>query len=103
MEARYLSAVVGVCLLACPAVAQPTHRNIFSGRQTYWVKGDSNVTVEEKDHRTTSEHSRSAPDAEYVKVSSQPKSGVTDAEYAHYVYETPAPPITDQLSASLCV
>lgn len=104
MDARFLLGCV--CVLGVsvgPAAGQQTHRNIFSGRQTYWVPGDANVAVEEKDHRTAQDHTRSAPDAEYVKITAQPRPGVTDSEFAHYVYDTPQAPVNDQLTASVWV
>jgi hypothetical protein len=104
MDARFLVAlVIGLGASAGPAAAQQIHSNKFSGRQTYWVKGDRNVKVEEKDHRIVQDHSYSAPDSEFVKIVAQPLPGVADAEYVHYTYDTPPAPVTDQLSAGVFV
>ena len=95
--------LVAVGLLAIAAVlpaqtpaARGTHyhRDGFSGRQPSWVAGDTNVELEEKDHRISTERYYNAPSSEYLKVESKPKVAGTDAEFAHYYYETPPCPVS---------
>lgn len=83
------------------------HRDGFAGRQPVWIAGDSNVTVEEKDHRIVTDRYYNAPSSEYLKIDAKPTNRNNDAEFLHYHYDTPKAPLapTDgsTLSASVWV
>lgn len=104
-------ALLGLVLLAAGVVGrQPsqepdsgmhTHRDGFSGRQTAWLPGESNVRIAEKDHRIAEDRYFNAPSSEYLKIEGAPASNTSDAEFAYYFYETPPAPLTERTAASL--
>ena len=79
------------------------HRNGFGGKDPYWVRGDGNIHFDEKAHKISDEHARNALTSEYIKVEANPKAGAVDAEFAHYYYDTPAAPVTNDLVARIWV
>ena len=83
------------------------HRNGFAGREPVWVKAETNVSVEEKDHRIVTDRYYNAPSSEYLKIEAKPSGKADDAEYAHYAYDTPKCPLVPSdgttASASLWV
>ncbi len=101
MRRRYfLGLAVSVLALAAFVVAQVpeaarghVHRDGFAGREAAWVLADANVKVEEKDHRIVTNSYFNAPSSEYLKIDAQPNTGKTDAEFVHYVYDTPPCPV----------
>ena len=92
---------LGVVLALHPARGQQIHRHTFSGRQTALVRGDANVRAEEKEHDVSTQSFRSQPSSEHLKLAAE--AGTGDAAYIHYFYETPPAPVTELLSASVCV
>lgn len=101
MRRRY-ALIFGLMLvsLAALAVAQPpdhlrghVHRDGFAGREPAWILSDTNLKIEEKDHRIVTNSYFNAPSSEYVKFVAQPNPGKTDSEFIHYRYETPPCPI----------
>ena len=80
------------------------HRNGFSAKSTtFFLKGDANIRFEERDHKVSGEHHKSAATSEYVKVEANPPGGATDKEFVHYYYECPPAPVTEQLVFSVQV
>jgi hypothetical protein len=101
MHERY-SLWVGLAVVTCAAVvvAQSpegprghVHRDGFASREPAWAVADTNLKVEEKDHRIVSNSYFNAPSSEYLKVEAQPAGGKADAEFVHYAYDTPACPV----------
>src|SRR3954468_841591 len=80
--ATALPVMLGAALIAVgPVRADDLHRNGFSGRDPFWVKGDANIHFEEKAHKISDEKARNATTSEYIKVEAKPAPGSTDAEY----------------------
>ncbi len=77
------------------------HRNGFSAKATFFLKGDANIRYEERDHKVSAEHHKSAATSEYLKVEANPPGGATDKEFVHYYYECPPAPLTEQLVLSV--
>src|SRR5439155_20727220 len=48
--------------------ADEIHRNDFSGKNTFFVKGDANVRVEEKAHDLSGDRSRSLPTSQHIRL-----------------------------------
>jgi len=69
------------------------HRDGFAGRQPVWTAGDTNVTVEVKDHRIVVDRYYNAPSSEYLKIDAKPALQGDDADYVHYHYDVPKAPI----------
>lgn len=113
MRQRYLVWLAVFGLAAVVVAQQPegarghVHRDGFAGREPAWVAGETNMKVEEKDHRIVTNSYFNAPSSEYLKIEAQPASGKSDAEFVHYVYDTPACPIAavagEEPSASVWV
>jgi len=105
MLCRFLavSGTVGLALVLTllPVSGQQIHRHGFSNRQTAFVRGDTNLQVDEQDHDLSTQSFKSQPTSEHLKLVSE--AGTGDAAYVHYFYETPPAPITDQLTASVWV
>ena len=77
------------------------HRNGFSAKSTtFFLKGDANVRFEERDHKVSAEHHKSATTSEYLKVEANPPGGATDKEFVHYYYECPPAPLATSRSVS---
>ena len=72
------------------AVADEIHRNDFSAKTTFFVKGAANVRVEEKGHDLSAERSRSLPTSEHIRLLLA--TGKNETNYAYYYYPTPAVP-----------
>ena len=107
---RYALLLVAVIPLASLIADGPKthyHRNGFAGREPVWVKAETNVSVEEKDHRIVTDRYYNAPSSEYLKIEAKPSGKADDAEYAHYAYDTPKCPLVPSdgttASASLWV
>jgi hypothetical protein len=88
-----------VCVGAIGLSQTPSamHRNGFSAKETFFLKGDANIKFEEKDHKVSGEHHKSAMTSEYIKIEANPQPGATEAEFVHYYYQTPPAPIGEQL------
>ncbi|CAN5259662.1 hypothetical protein BH11PLA2_BH11PLA2_11350 [soil metagenome] len=69
------------------------HRDGFAGRQPVFMAADSNVSIEEKDHRIVTDRYYNAPSSEYLKFEAKPAAKVVDAEFAHYAYDVPKTPV----------
>jgi hypothetical protein len=102
---RYRLAVAAVVVVAASAAGQPDnppptpgrgafHRDGFAGRATGFRAGDANVPYTVKDHRVTTERYYNAPASEYLKIDARPAAGKIDAEYVHFVYDTPKCPVS---------
>ena len=102
MTAR-TAALLAVLAGAGVAVADTIHRNGFAGRETHWVRADSNVPFDEQSHRISDEHYKNAPTAEYIKIKADPPPGTGDLEYVHYAYPVPPAPVTDKLTVGIWV
>jgi hypothetical protein len=106
-----LAIVVGlasILLAQTPDAARGrVFRDGFAGREPAWTFADSNLKVEEKDHRIVTNSYFNAPSSEYLKVDCQPQPGKTDGEFVHYVYDTPPCPVQpaggDDPSASVWI
>ena len=100
-----LPVLLGVAIISVgPGLrADDLHRNGFSGRDAFWVRGDANIHFEEKSHKISDEKARNATTSEYIKIEAKPAPGSTDAEFVHYYYETPRVAITAELVARLWV
>ncbi len=84
--------------------AKAIHRNGFSNKsRTFFLKGDANIRFEEREHKVSAEHHKSAPTSEYIKIDANPPGGATEREFVHYYYETPPAPVTERLVASVAV
>ncbi len=104
---------IAVCAATLTLAQQPdperghVHRDGFASREPAWVLADSNLKVEVKDHRIVANSYFNAPSSEYLKFEAQPNSGKTDAEFVHFVYDTPPCPIQpiqgDEPTASVWV
>ncbi len=114
MRQRFLVLVVAVAALGAVVVAQQpdtvrgyVHRDGFAGREPAWVAGDTNMKVNERDHRVVTNSYFNAPSSEYLKIEVQPAGNKADAEFVYYTYDTPACPIRavggDEPSASVWV
>ncbi len=111
MRIRFVAPAVVLCLVAVlAAMGQPPqpvqsqiHRNGFSAKETFFLKGDANIAFAEKDHKISAEHHKSAMTSEYVKIEANPPGGAADKEFVHYYYECPPAPLTEQLVAKVNV
>lgn len=99
MRQRTFLGFAGFALAAVVAAQAPdtqrshVHRDGFAGREPAWTLADTNLKVEEKDHRIVANSYFNAPSSEYLKIDAQPATGKTDAEFVHYVYDTPPCPL----------
>lgn len=100
-----LVSLAAVLVALAPVTAQSSslHRNGFAGRDPFWVPGDANIKYTEKIHKISDEHCKNAPTSEAIKIEANPPAGAVDAEFVNYVYDTPAAPVTDRLTASVWV
>ena len=96
-------AIVGLAIafVLVPVRGQQIHRHGFSNRQTAFVRGDTNLRVDEQEHDLSTQSFKSQPTSEHFKLVSD--AGTGDAAYIHYFYETPPAPITDMLTAGVWV
>lgn len=85
---------LGVVVAQQPDAARGhVHRDGFAGREPAWAAADTNLKVNERDHRIVTNSYFNAPSSEYLKVEAQPVGNKADAEFMHYVYDTPACPV----------
>src|SRR6476620_1914796 len=97
---RWLVGPLGcLFLFAALVFADEIHRNDFSGKSTFFAKGDANVRVEEKAHDLSTDRSRSLPTSEHIRVNLA--AGKNETNYAYYYYPTPAAPLADDLNAEM--
>jgi len=91
--------------LAQPPASRPTtiHRNGFAAKEPFFLKADANIRFDEKDHKVSQEHHKSALTSEYIKIEANPPAGALDKEFVHYAYECPPAPLTEQLTARIFV
>lgn len=105
MSCRFLAvaSVVALAVIATliPVRGQQIHRHAFSNKQAAFVRGDSNLQVDEQEHDLSTQSFKSQPTSEHFKLTAD--AGVGDAAFVHYFYETPPAPITDALMASVWV
>jgi len=94
---------IGVALSPATGADERVHRNGFGGKETYWVRGDANIHFDETSHKISDEHARNALTSEYIKIEAKPKPGAKDVEFAHYYYDTPPAPVTNDLVARIYV
>src|SRR5689334_12557259 len=84
-------------LFAALVLADEIHRNDFSGKSTFFIKGEANVKVEEKAHDLSTDRSRSLPTSEHIRVNFA--AGKNETNYAYYYYPIPAAPLAEDLNA----
>lgn len=102
MRARFSSRVFTVISLLSAATtlrADEIHRNDFSGKNTFFVKGDDNVRAEEKAHDLSGDRSRSLPTSEHIRLNLA--AGKNETNHAYYYYPTPGAPLIEDLNAEL--
>ncbi|MGL6076708.1 MAG: hypothetical protein ACRC8S_21340 [Fimbriiglobus sp.] len=88
--------VIAIAGIGQNPVAQ-VHRNNFSSKDTTFFRGDTNIKIEEKDHKMSAEHHKSAGTSEYIKVDATAPMPGGEAPFAYYYYNTPPAPISEQL------
>ena len=92
-----LAMLLAILAAISPAPAQQAqlvHRNGFSGKDPFWVRGDANIHFEEKAQKITDTAARNATTSEYIKIEANPAAGSIDAEFVHYYYSTPPAPVS---------
>ena len=96
--------VLGLAVAASGQPARPTiHRNGFAGKDVFFRKGDGNIRFDERDHKVSAEHHKSAATSEYIKIEATPPPGSPDAEFVHYYYECPPAPLVERMTARVFV
>jgi hypothetical protein len=103
---RLRSCYLGFPLLLLLAVAglviaDEIHRNDFSGKATFFIKGDANIKIEEKAHDLSTDRSRSLPTSEHIRLNLA--AGKNESNFAYYYYPTPAAPLAEDSNVELWV
>ena len=90
-----------LALTPLSAYSQNINRDGFEGNKPLWVRGESNVRVEEKEHRLSSDFAHGGQQSEYIKLLCPARQN--EACFAYYFYPTLPTPITEDTRASVYV
>ncbi len=90
-----IKAVVGLALLAAPALAQQIIQEGFEARGPYFKPGAGDAVHKVLLHELTEQYKHGGQRSEHLRVQ------VEKGTYLHYVYDLPPAPINEELNLSL--